>query len=198
MTYCAVAEVKGWMNVSDDQLDAVIDVARDAAEAWINDYCHRNFNLDTAATARYFDVNPNGDVVIDDIGDSASVTVATDDSITGTYSTAWSASDFQLLPRSQGHRVNSFTKIRSTGTRTFPAPSPLRVGLVRVTAKWGWPAVPVPVKQACIEQTARIVHARNSPGGIEGFNDFGIVRSTSVDRRILDKLDPYVRSDGFA
>lgn len=185
MSYATRADVKAWLGVEDTKLDAIVDLSIPAAEAWINGYCHRTFALSGSATPRYFDVNPVTNVVYtDDIGDASSVLIAVDNSFNGTFSTSWAAGDYQLEPLNQGFDSRPFWQITSTGSKMFPFATPTRNGLVRVTAKWGWPAVPDAVRLACIMQTARLVSRRSSPNGVAGFNDLGAVRVASVDRDI--------------
>lgn len=197
MAYAAVAEVRNWLNITDNGLDPIITTALTAAEESVNDYCHRNFNLDSTTSVRYFDAASDGVVYTDDIGDSATVAVATDEAQDGGYATSWAAGDFQLLPLSRNYRVRPVYQIASTGFRTFPVPE-IRRGLVRVTAKWGWPSVPGAVKQATIMQAARIVKRRSSPEGVAGFNDFGVVRITPGDTDLVRLLNPYVDELSFA
>lgn len=178
-------DVKNWLGLSlnDSKLDEVVNDAINAAEDWVHGVCNRRFDLATSASARYYDVNPiTGTVTTDDIGDP-SVTVATDNTNDGTFATSWSTSDFQLLPL-RGDRP--YYEIRSTGAKSFPSPISSRTGLVKVTAKWGWPSVPSGIHQAVVMQAARIVNRRNSPNGVAGANDFGVVRIASVDRDIQE------------
>lgn len=61
-----------------------------------------------------------------------------------------------------------------------------RQGSVRVTAKWGWAAVPTEVKEASFLQASRFAIRRDSPYGIAGSPD------TSSELRLLAKVDPDV------
>lgn len=178
-------EVRSWLGVTDSKLDGLIEIAIPAAEGWINAYCDRTFDLASSASARYYDVDPRtGVVLVDEIGDASTVAVAVDDAFNGTWSTAWSASDYQLGPLNPGFEVRPYTNITTTGARYFPRQFTYRQGLIRVTARWGWPAVPDKVRLAAIMQAARLVNRRSSPNGVAGFNDLGVVRVSSTDRDI--------------
>lgn len=199
MAYAEVADVRAFLKIVDGQDDALLAAALEAAEAGINNYCHDNFSADTTATARYYDVSVDPYIVrVDSIANTTDFALATDDTVTGSYSTAWVAADYQLLPLSRSYRERAFDTIRSTGNKSFPLQSSVRVGLVRVTARWGWPSVPVPVKQACVHLAARIFKRGGSPEGVAGFGEFGVVRIIRDDPEISGPLGSYIRQDGFA
>jgi hypothetical protein len=52
---------------------------------------------------------------------------------------------------------------------------------VRVTAKWGWPAVPDTVVQATLIQASRLYRRKDSPEGVLGSAEWGTVRLGRVD-----------------
>lgn len=162
-----------------------------AATRWINNHCGRSFNLDDTATARYFDALTNGTVLVDDIGSVTDLVIATDSSHDGTYATTWTGSDYQLNPLAATAAGEPFTSVRPVGSLMFP-PSIRREGMVRVTAMWGWPAVPSDVKLACLIQAARLFKRHESPQGVLGGGEFGVVRvGTIIDPDVKMLLAPY-------
>lgn len=58
-----------------------------------------------------------------------------------------------------------------------------RENSVRVTAKFGWAAVPPTIKLATLIQASRLYARRHAPFGVAGNEDVGQLR-------LLDKLDP--------
>lgn len=192
--YCTIEETRDWIGVDDAALDSLIDSAISAAQSWVDGRVNRRgatrgvFLLEPTATARYFDTAFDGSVWVDDIGDLEDFAVDTDTANNGTWSTSWLTTDYQLLPV---NTADPYWQIVGVGTQTFPRISTRR-GLVKVTARWGWPAVPAAVKQACIQKTAQIVSRRNSPNGVAGFNDFGIVRVVSTDAQIDELLERFM------
>jgi hypothetical protein len=77
------------------------------------------------------------------------------------------------------------------GTLTFPSPTK-RLGLIRVTGTWGWPAVPDAVVQSTLLVAHRLVKRKDSPEGVTGFDQFGTVRiSTRDDPDAVRYLTPY-------
>ena len=65
---------------------------------------------------------------------------------------------------------------------------------MKITGTWGWSEVPAPVTQACIIQAARIYKRNDSPTGVMGFGDMGIIRvGTQLDPDVKQLLEPYRR-----
>jgi hypothetical protein len=161
-----------------------------SASSWVQDYTHRDFNLAEAATARYFDTTHAGMLFVDDIG-HATISVATDSSQDGTWATSWATTDFQVNPLAAIAEGEPVTSLLAVGSYTYPAVSRRR-GLVRVTARWGWPEVPAAVKQATLIQASRLYKRHESPAGVLGGGDFGTVRvGTRVDPDVEMLLAPY-------
>lgn len=168
-----------------------LTLAVNAATRWINAHTHRDFNLATTATARYFDASRDGSVLVDDIG-HATITIATDTAQDGTYATTWASSDVQATPLGAIDEGEPITRLVAVGSNVFPPQrGARRVGLVRITARWGWPSVPSDIKLACLIQASRLLKRRDSPEGVLGGNDFGIVRVSASDRDVAALLEPY-------
>lgn len=167
-----------------------LTLAVNAATRWINAYTHRDFNLATTATARYYDTARDGSVLVDDIG-HATITIATDTAQDGTYATTWVSGDVQATPLGAIDEGEPVTRLVAVGSNAFPPRSSRRTGLVKVTARWGWPSVPSDIKLACLIQASRLLKRRDSPEGVLGGNDFGIVRVSASDRDVAALLAPY-------
>jgi hypothetical protein len=64
--------------------------------------------------------------------------------------------------------------------------------LVKVTGVWGWASVPIAIKQATILLAARIYKRSDSPLGIAGFGDMGVMRvSSQIDPDVAQLVNPY-------
>jgi hypothetical protein len=61
-----------------------------------------------------------------------------------------------------------------------------RKDAIRITAAWGWDAVPDPIEEACLLQASRLLSRRDSPHGIAGSPEAG------SEIRLLERLDPDV------
>jgi hypothetical protein len=72
--------------------------------------------------------------------------------------------------------------------------------LVEVTSnQWGWPSVPTPITQACIIQASRIFKRLDSPLGVAGFGDLGVMRvSRDLDPDVAALVSQYRRTQVFA
>lgn len=172
------------------EADDHLALAASAATRWVDTYTKRDFNLATTAGARYFDVLSDGSVLTDDIG-HATILVATDSAHDGTFATSWASTDFQVDPIDAIALGRPVTSLIAIGSYTFPSVSRRR-GLVRVTARWGWPEVPDDVKLATLIQAAKLFKRRESTEGVLGGGDFGLVRVGSrVDPDVAALLDPY-------
>jgi hypothetical protein len=179
-TLCTRNEVKNALNISDTVDDQRIDVALEASTEMIQDYCSRQFLVDSTTSARVFVAQDWFLAHVDDISTTTGLIVETDDGGDRSFSTVWSASDYQLEPLNG--KVNGLTRpynaIRATGARNFPLDGD--VATLRVTALWGWPVVPDAVKQAAIIQTISIFRAVDAPFGATPFADTGILRLRSA------------------
>lgn len=197
--YTDQATLKSYLGIQVSTYDTLLDMAVNAASRSIDNYCQRRFWLDQSAVARTFVPDSLTCVEFsDDLGDSASVILKTDASGDGTFETTWLATDYQLLPQNAQSALpeaQPWTSMRAVGTKTFPwlvDTFLTRLDRVQITAKWGWPAVPNAVTQACLIKAARLFHRKDSPQGIAGFGDFGPVRLSRLeDGDVMSLLDSY-------
>lgn len=202
--YVTLAQLKAYVSpaISDSSSDTQLEDAVNAASRLIDNYCQRRFWLDGSVVARTF--APRDRYCLDlreisfaDIGASAGVIVETDSSGDGTFETVWGSSDFQLLPTNaayEGSEARPWTGLRAVGAQVFPVPTTWlqRHETVRVTAKWGWPAVPEPVRQACLIQAQRIFGRPGAPLGVAGFSEMGaVVRLQRLDPDVEAMLNDY-------
>ena len=176
MALCTRADVKTALSISDQVDDARIDIALDAAQSMIEDWCGRVFTADTVATARVYVAENYYLVQTDDISTLTGLIVQTDDGEDGTFGTTWTTADYQLEPLNglMNGRARPWNTIRAINSLTFPHNG--GQALVRVTAKWGWASVPSAVKQAAIIQTISVFKSVDAPFGATPFAETGILR----------------------
>jgi len=189
--YITVPELKDWVALNDTVDDIKIERAITAASRAIDNHCERRFWQFTGA--RLFDTC---DQWILDIDDLVSVTtLKTDAAGDGTYETTWAVGDYQLLPLNPAAapELRPYDKILAVAGQTFPSPTGRgRVGLVEITGVWGWPAIPEAVSQACKLIATRLLKRKESPEGVSGFDEFGVIRiSTRDDPDAVRLLNPY-------
>lgn len=189
--YATLAEVKAALRIptADTLDDALLEMAIESASRLMDSYTARSFyNAGTAV--RYFGATNDFYTSIDD---AISISeIATDAEADGSYDTIWQATDYQLEPlngRVDGLPV-PYNAIRAIGDYTFPLYN--EEGLVKVTAVWGWSALPIAIKQATIIQASRIFKRLDSPLGVLSSPDLGFIRVGSrIDPDVAQLVDPY-------
>lgn len=189
-SYATRDELKARMDVplSDTADDSRFDAALASASRGIEQFCGRQFNQTTTASARVF-YPINGCLArVDDFHTTTDLAIATDDGDAGSYSTTWSTSDYQLEPLNgivDGESGWPYYRIRAVGSRHFPTCN-RRVPL-QITARWGWAEIPAPVKEACLILAEEAAKLANSPFGVGGYGQFGIlrVRDNPMAARVL-------------
>ena len=190
--YVALSELKTALGISGSADDDFLNLAIDAAEKSINDLCGRKFTADASASARTYRAQPYL-AVTDDISTLTGLIVKTDTSADGTFDTTWASTDYQVEPLNNITKGRSVNNLRAIGSYTFPVYGDGQVS-VEVTAKWGWPAVPDPVKQSALMLSSRLYGRKASVMGIIGVGDFGPVRISRSDPDVAFLLMDYKRA----
>jgi hypothetical protein len=177
MSYATLDELKAFLNVdlTDTTDDANLQIALDAVNELIDDFCGRTFVVPTGpATQRTYTAASPRAVFIDD-----AVTISAVENPAGTM---WDDLNFYAEPvngPAKGEPYEEIYALDTTWDRTKP-------NSVLVTATWGWPATPKKVKQATLLQASRMFNRKNSPFGIAGSPE------TGSELRLLARLDPDV------
>lgn len=190
--YCTLAEVKSALRITDTVDDSLLELSVEAASREIDGYCQRIFYSRTAQTRVY---TPESYFLCqtDDIVSVTTLETATDGS---TFDVTWSAGDYQLEPLngvSGGLQAQPYTRIRAVDSYVFPM-FMLNEATVRITGTFGWAAVPVDVKQACVLLAMRQFKRYDSPLGVAGFGDMGALRVGRTDPDVEALLHPYKRA----
>lgn len=68
---------------------------------------------------------------------------------------------------------------------------------MRITAQFGWPAVPDDISEAALIQAARLFKRKDSPEGVIGNAEWGVVRLSRRDPDVWNLIEQYVLP-GFA
>lgn len=192
--YVDLDDLKQYMSIpngitaSDDELGDALD----SASREIEDWCGRQFHDAGTTSSRVYQPEHADLVYVDDFHTTTGLTVETDEDKDGTYDTTWSSSEYQLEPLNgvvEGRSGWPFGAIRALDDKSFPTG---KRATVRITAQWGWAAVPTQVLQACriiASETANLAH---TPLGVAGFGEWGAIRvkNSPVAQR---KLARYVR-----
>lgn len=196
--YCTIEELRDHIRDSEQKISTdSLARAIAATSRGIDDFCGRRFWQDASVQALLYRPDDTELAWVNDISTTTGLVVATDPGRDGSWSTTWTLdTDFQLEPLNAGANVAgdgyAWWRIAAIGVQRFPVGG--RRPSLRVTAKYGWTAVPGAVKQACLLRAAMLYKRRDSPLGVAGFGDFGPVRITRRDPHVVELLTPYIRA----
>jgi hypothetical protein len=172
--YATAAEFKAYLRIEDSIDDNIVDTPLDAAHRGLEDYCGRVFYAASPATARDFYAEDWRLCRTDDVSIGSGAVLQTDTSGTGTFATTLTVgTDFQFEPLNGvvgGISGYPYTRIRLVGGSTFPCSYYGRPN-VRVTAHWGWAAVPPVIKMATLELAKDMYKSNAFSAGAIGFGD---------------------------
>lgn len=194
--YGALAALKERLTVeaSDTSRDDGLNGVLAAASRGIDRACGRRFWLDAEPTTRLY--NPSGRVVreadgelllVDDIGSESGLVVEVGRGASWTPITGYETSPYNAI--ADGDPITGLLLVNgSWGTAAQR---------VRVTAQFGWPSVPEDIAEAALIQAARLWKRRDTPEGITGNAEWGVVRLSRRDPDVWNLLEPFVLP-GFA
>jgi hypothetical protein len=187
--YCTLADLKAVMRIVDNVDDVLLEDRIEEASRTIDDYCDRRFYLDTSASSRIYTAPSGKYVLTDDIASTSGLVIKVDTTHDGTYATTLTSAQYQLEPLNAISKGVAITRIMAVSGGSFPtisAPAP-----IQVTAIWGWPAVPSPVKSAAILMAGRLTKRGDSLLGVAGFGDLGAISVRNIDPDVQKMLAPY-------
>lgn len=178
--YADMALFKSALHITDTDRDTLITQALAASSRGIDRDTGRRFWLDAAPGARV--INPRGKVLPSpDGGRLLTADIGTLEGLVVEVGAAGSWSDVTANVEAeptdalgQGLPVTSLLYLGAP----WPAGPRQRV---RVTARWGWPAVPDVVQQAALIQATRLFKRKDSPEGVTGSAEWGVVRLSRID-----------------
>lgn len=190
-SYGSVLALKGQLNIEpgDTSRDELLTRALAAASRGIDKATGRRFYLDDAPVARVF--NPLSRIVcrddgelllVDDIGSSTGLVVETGTAASWTPVTGYETSPDNALI--DGHAITGLLLTSgSWGTAR---------NRVRITARFGWPTVPDDITEAALIQAARLYRRKDSPEGVTGSAEWGVVRLSRRDPDVWNLIEPYI------
>jgi len=193
--YCTLEDIKAAARITDNFDDAILELAIESASRDIDAYCERVFYSVGTATRVYI---PQ-DIYLLETDDIQSIdTLKSDTTGEGGFDETWTTSDYQLEPLNgvAGGIQTPFTRIRAIGSLLWPIYEPRDINAgqasVQITGVFGFASVPIAVKQATILAALRAYKRNESPTGVLGFGDIGVVRvSARQDPDVQRLIDPY-------
>ena len=188
--YCSLADVKAALRIQDTLDDSLIESSINSASRMIDQYCNRSFYPGTAGEVRYYQANDGFMCWIDDAQAVTEIKTSSTDPII--FDTTWETGDYQLLnPNQRANGAYSpYYAITATDNYLFPVWADM--ALVKVTGTFGWASVPEPVKFASIIQASRLFKRLESPLGVAGVSDIGIMRvGANIDGDVAQLINPF-------
>ncbi|MFE7516114.1 head-tail connector protein [Streptomyces sp. NPDC057540] len=189
--YGSVAALKKRLNIepADTSRDDLLTSALAASSRAIEAATGRRFWLDPAPTQRVF--NPRGRVVrhddgdlllVDDIGSVTGLVVEVGSG--GSYTPV---TDYETSPDNalaDGRAITGLLRpLGNWGTATTR---------VRITTRFGWPADPDDITEASLIQSTRLFRRKDSPEGVTGSAEWGVMRLSRRDPDVWNLIEPYV------
>lgn len=183
------------LGINDTEDDFRLEAAINAASRQIDAHCGRRFWQDSEVKTRVYRAQDRMYVTVDDISTTAGLVVKLDEDDDGVYEiTLTETTDFVLLPFNAADEVPAwpYSEVRLVDNYMFPLYQSGRPTL-EVTARFGWPAVPDDVTQACIIQARNQFKAPS--GTLTGYQlsvETGVaVRTPTMDPMAMALLQPY-------
>lgn len=197
-SYADLADLKNRLNITKADHDSPLQISLTAASRQIDKWSGRRdngFALDAAVSARTY--RPNGRIVrdldgerllIDELGSVAGLVVETGSGIT------WSAvSGVEVGPENALALGEPVSWLGVPFGYWVIGPT-VRV---RVTARWGWPAIPPAIVEATLLQAARLYRRKDSPEGVVGSAEWGAIRVSRLDPDVAELVQSVGVLPGF-
>lgn len=187
--YCTLADVKAALRIpnADTVDDALLELSVETASRQIDDHTERVF-YSTVAT-RKFAPRDSYTCEIDDLASLTSIKSSTDGD--GVFDRTWTSVYYQLEPLNSlaGGIPSPATLIRAVDDYLFPVYG--GEATVEVTGTFGWTAVPTAIKFATILLSTRLFKRMDSPLGVAGIGDIGVIRVSRIDPDIDALIQPF-------
>jgi hypothetical protein len=188
--YCTLADVKAALRIQDTLDDALLENSINSASRMIDQYCNRYFYSSSAGEVRYYKANDGFVCWIDDAQSISEIKTASTDPLI--FDTTWEAGDYQVLPANRWANGAYYPITGITATDNYLFPVWADMALVKVTGQFGWESVPEPIKFACIIQASRLFKRLESPLGVAGVSDIGIMRvGANIDGDVAQLINPF-------
>lgn len=193
MTYASLSQLRSALRLQDTIDDSLLEMALAASSEQIDAWCGRTFATAGTATTRYFPAYKIDQVEVDDMA-TVPTSVTFSSNRNGVYDGTVPATAVQCLPlngMSDG-LAWPYTSIRILNNGANLPISYAGEPTVAVTAQFAFGSVPTAVTQACVLQASRVFTRNQSPFGIVGMGDMGVIRlAAGLDVDVQMLLAPY-------
>lgn len=189
--YLTREELKNYMGLEGTSEDDLVDDAISSASREMERHCNRQFNDAGSASARKYRATTCDSIAVDDFHTDTGFILEIDINGDDTWTTV-DADQYEITPLNR--MVNGvdwvYYRINMVGTTSLPV---ARKACVRVTARWGWEAVPSDIKQACKIHASDTFQLKDSRMGVAGSDQFGTVLRVRDNSAVAAKLKHFVR-----
>lgn len=194
--YVELDRLKDYLKIKPDKIeqDDNLNDAILSASGEIEKHCNRQFQRVETATSRLYAPDDLCEVKVDDFWSTTGLVVKLDTAGDGSFAYTVPPSDYELYPANgvvDGQVGWPYYEIHLVNG-TFPMTT-RRKFTVQVTAKWGWQAVPEPVRQAAVIIAAETFQLKDAPFGTAGMDQFGNIYHVRDNRIAAGKLARYCR-----
>ncbi|MGQ4358867.1 head-tail connector protein [Streptomyces sp. SAS_272] len=177
------------VEADDDSRDALLNSALASASRSIDRATGRRFWLDATTVQRSYRLGgrvvceDGGELLlVDDVGTTTGLVVETGSGSSWTAVTGYETSPDNAL--ADGRPVTGLLRVNGTWG--------IYTGRVRVTARFGWPAVPDDVTEAALIQATRLYKRKDSPEGIIGSAEWGVRNLSRRDPDVWALIEPFI------
>lgn len=186
--YALLADLKTHLRITTTSDDTELSAKLTAASRRVDRDTGRKhgFGVDVSTSQRIYSPTHETLLLVDDISTASGVVVEIG------ANSSWSTVDANSYVFGPDNAVvdgRAIEVIRRT-VGWWPVND---IQQIRVTATFGWPAVPDEIKAATLLVAARLFRRKDSPEGVAGFNDLGVVRLGRYDPDYDALIGGYVK-----
>ena len=194
--YCTVEELKSRLQIGDTADDFEVTLAVQAACRSIDEITGRYFWRGN--DVRTYIPESIYSQTLDDLVSVTTLKVDRDGD--GVFEESWTqGTDYALQvapgkynPAAKGEQWPYTAAVVAQSGKLFPFTWVMtHLDRIQVTGVFGWPAVPLAVKQAALIAAADLFRLKDAPFGVAGFGEFGAVKITA-NPRVMSLLKRYI------
>jgi hypothetical protein len=198
--YTSVEELKSRLKITDTGDDFELQLAVQSAARAVEGYCGRFF-YQVSDTRTFVPYNIYEQPLADLVSVSA---LNVDMDGDGIFEQPWTQGvdyqlavgewDFNTLATGEARPYTWARVINSVGGgRFFPFIWPFApLNRIQVIGVFGWPSVPLAIKQATLQVASEIFKLKDAPFGLMGSSEFGVVRLPKQNPYVMKLLQPYI------
>ena len=195
--YATIEELKQRLSIFDTTDDAQMAIAVSGASRAIEGATGRYFWK--GADTRTYVPESIWSQTIDDL--VTVTTLKTDQDGDGVFETTWTAgTDYELALGDRSYNISAsgeqrpYTQVKViSGGKLFPFTWAFsRQDRIQVAGTFGWPAIPVTIRQVTLQLAAELFKLKDAPFGVVSFADLGVVR-VQQNPQMYTLLQPYIR-----